>query len=91
LSYCSSCSEKNESEDVFCSNCGFNLKSSIIEPKILSEKTLGNHVIFDKTHYESLGSLAFSEDNFNKILEELSYKSRVLSVHADELLNTKFI
>jgi hypothetical protein len=76
MPFCTICGKKNESEALFCSNCGAAIESTSIEPSIHPR---GNTLLLDKTHYESLGSFAFSEDAFVKIAEGLGYQVRILN------------
>jgi hypothetical protein len=71
---CPSCGNKNEPGFLFCSNCGAKIGSKLREPSVLRSGT----ILLDKTHYESLGSFAFSEDTLVEIAEELGYHVRVL-------------
>jgi hypothetical protein len=71
---CPSCGNKNEPGFVFCSNCGAKIGSKLKEPRVL----MGGTILLDKTHYESLGSFAFSEDTLVDLAEELGYQVRVL-------------
>ncbi len=71
---CPSCGNKNEPEFLFCTNCGAKMGSKLREPSVL----LSGTILLDKTHYESLGSIAFSEDTLVEIAEELGYQVRVL-------------
>jgi hypothetical protein len=72
---CTSCGSQNDSEALFCANCGGKIEAQSRVPIIPSR---GNSILLDKTHYESLGSFAFSEDALIKICKEVGYQVRVL-------------